>query len=369
MRESLTPDSNLQVKACVFGSSHSVALSEDGQVFTWGGGLGGALGRGGLDDELEPAKVEEELSNTKMDARGLPVVTCRRVQAIAAAEDYVLVLVEDGKLFCWGNAAGVLVPARELEGELDGRRVVKLFSGYSSAQHRAVITEEEIVIVQGEETSVQRLFTWGRGDEGQLGNGRDRVLDSNHTNASAPELITRGLAEGESISAVSLGGFHTLVLTSSGQVYACGRGSEGQLGPRFFSQGDTRQVPGHVLHPVGGVLLDACIIQVSAGLHTSAALSDNGRVWLWGLESANNQWEEQRVFDWGDGCPNAWIPLEVKGLKGPANHFSCGRAHYAVLCEHDIMTWGEGTFGQLAHGNRAHMSHPRSSPVPLREST
>ena len=85
------------------------------------------MGRGGLDDELEPAKVEEELSNTKMDARGLPVVTCRRVQAIAAAEDYVLVLVEDGKLFCWGNAAGVLVPARELEGELDGRRVVKLF--------------------------------------------------------------------------------------------------------------------------------------------------------------------------------------------------------------------------------------------------
>lgn len=75
-------------------------------MYSWGGGLGGALGRGGLDDELAPAKVCGELSNTKLDVRGLPVVTARRVKAIAAAEDYVLALIEDGKLYCWGNASG-----------------------------------------------------------------------------------------------------------------------------------------------------------------------------------------------------------------------------------------------------------------------
>ena len=165
------------VKSVCFGVSHTVALTDDGKVFTWGSGRGGALGRGCLEDELTPAQVTGELSNTKYDVRGLPVVTIRKVKAIAAAEDYTLVLIQDGKLFCWGNAAGVLVPTPELEGELDGRRVVKLFTNsYAASLHRAVITEEEAVLVttadgHEEEKPLHRLFTWGRGAEGQLGHG------------------------------------------------------------------------------------------------------------------------------------------------------------------------------------------------------
>jgi hypothetical protein len=49
--------------------------------------------------------------------------------------------------------------------------IVQLFSGFAGAQHRAVITEEETFKADedSEETMVQMLYTWGRGNEGQTG--------------------------------------------------------------------------------------------------------------------------------------------------------------------------------------------------------
>jgi alpha-tubulin suppressor-like RCC1 family protein len=114
------------VTAVRFGSSHALALCSDGTIFTWGCGLGGALGRGSLDDELSPAQVEGALTFTKLDAQGQPVVMMRPVKAIAAAEDYCLVLLESGRLVCWGNSCGALVPTPELEGALEGKRVAQV---------------------------------------------------------------------------------------------------------------------------------------------------------------------------------------------------------------------------------------------------
>lgn len=49
---------NKKIKQVECGFSHTVALTEDGEVFTWGEGKQGALGHGDWENIHLPKKVE-----------------------------------------------------------------------------------------------------------------------------------------------------------------------------------------------------------------------------------------------------------------------------------------------------------------------
>jgi len=69
--------------------------------------------------------------------------------------------------------------------------------------------------------STGQVYTWGRNENGQLGNGKkDRV--------ELPEAVDA--LEGEDVVAVAMGRRHTLFLTAKGEVYSCGDNKMGQLG-------------------------------------------------------------------------------------------------------------------------------------------
>ncbi len=69
------------------------------------------------------------------------------------------------------------------------------------------------------------LFTWGDNTYGQLGDGTT-------TNRSTPTEITSriSLATGDKIIQVSLGNVHSAALTSNGRLFTWGRNNYGQLG-------------------------------------------------------------------------------------------------------------------------------------------
>ena len=64
-------------------------------------------------------------------------------------------------------------------------------------------------------------WSWGNNEHGQLGQGDQR-------NRRMPTPIAGTGPGGHTIVMVSLGGRHTLLLTSQGQVLACGDNSDGQ---------------------------------------------------------------------------------------------------------------------------------------------
>ena len=71
-----------------------------------------------------------------------------------------------------------------------------------------------------------QVFAWGWNGYGQLGNGTT-------TNSSTPVAVS--LPSGTTITAIAGGSFHSLALSSSGQVLAWGRNYEGQLGNGYFT--------------------------------------------------------------------------------------------------------------------------------------
>jgi len=117
------------VEAIASGSSHSLALTSDGQVFAWGANWQGQLGDGTTTDSAVPVTVSGVLAG-------------KTVGAIEAGAFYSLALTSDGQIFGWGdnmarqlgnvNMMNSPVPvAMPFDAVLQGRTVTGLTAGYS----------------------------------------------------------------------------------------------------------------------------------------------------------------------------------------------------------------------------------------------
>uniref|UniRef100_A0A3P8QZ04 HECT domain-containing protein n=1 Tax=Astatotilapia calliptera TaxID=8154 RepID=A0A3P8QZ04_ASTCA len=199
-----------RISQVMCGNQHCIALSRDGQLFTWGQNTSGQLGLG----KGEPSKL---FPHPLKSLAGIPLAQ------ITAGGDHSFALSLSGAVFGWGkNRAGQL--------------------GLNDKQDRAVpchikfLRSQKVVYIScGDEhtaalTKDGGLFTFGDGSWGQLGHGS--------TNS---ELLPRRVLElmGTEVSQITCGRHHTLAFVpSSGVVYAFGCNSHGQLGTGIL--GDAR---------------------------------------------------------------------------------------------------------------------------------
>ncbi|POM63625.1 Regulator of chromosome condensation (RCC1)-like protein [Phytophthora palmivora] len=116
------------------------------------------------------------------------------------------------------------------------------------------------------------LYVWGHNNSQQLG------LDA--TDKDVFEMRQVETLRNEVIVDFSAGERHSLALNEFGQVFAWGRGREGQLG-----LGDVAGVASEVPLPrrVGGALAGQLVTKISCGESHSLALTVSGDVFMWGL--------------------------------------------------------------------------------------
>ncbi|XP_072799353.1 probable E3 ubiquitin-protein ligase HERC6 isoform X1 [Vicugna pacos] len=180
------------------GHYHSLALSEDGQVFSWGKNIDGQLGLGSeFPSQASPQRVRS--------LEGIPLAQ------VAAGGAHSFALSLSGTSFGWGsNSAGQLalhrskVPAQSYRplsvGALKSLGVTYISCGY---EHTAVLTQDG------------KVFTFGDNSYGQLGH-------SPTAEKRGPQLVER--IEGL-VSQIDCGSYHTLAYVyTTGQVVSFGRG-------------------------------------------------------------------------------------------------------------------------------------------------
>lgn len=128
---------------------------------------------------------------------------------------------------------------------------------------------------------------------------------------------------------ISCGGFHTIVLKSTGTVWAWGLNWDGELGDGSTTSKNT---------PVQVKELSD-IIAVTSGFYHSAALKSDGTVWVWGDNSYGQL---------GDGTKtNKTTPFKVSGVDGVIA-IAAGYYHTIALKEDGtVWAWGNNTYGQL----------------------
>ncbi|XP_036962839.1 probable E3 ubiquitin-protein ligase HERC3 isoform X2 [Acanthopagrus latus] len=193
--------SNITVSQVACGSRHSVALTKDGQVYTWGQDSRGQLGLG-------KRKLGASSPQHLRSLSALPLVQ------VSAGGEQSFALSVSGGVFGWGrNDCGQLGLGDRTDRHtptavqcLNLKKTVHISCG---KDHTVTLTKTGAV------------FTFGSGQHGQLGH-----------NSFCDELRPRLVAElwGAKVTKITCGRHHTLVLTDSKRIYSFGRGEEGQLG-------------------------------------------------------------------------------------------------------------------------------------------
>ena len=116
---------------------------------------------------------------------------------------------------------------------------------------------------------------WGKNDSGQLGN-------NSTVNSAIPVAVDRtGVLAGKTVTNISAGSNHNLVLCSDGTLVTWGNNTYGQLG-----NGSTTASSVPVLVPRTGVLSGKTITAVVAGNSYSLALCTDGSLAAWGYNNS-----------------------------------------------------------------------------------
>jgi alpha-tubulin suppressor-like RCC1 family protein len=237
------------------GNFHSVALASDGTVYTWGKGASGQIGNGSTNNQFTPVAVSTS-----------GVLAGKTVTAISAGTSFCLALASEGSIYSWGeNFRGQLgnstntnssVPvAVNMSGALAGKSVTAITCGGTFS---AALTSDGL------------FYGWGENIYGQLGNGT--TFGSNVPVAAN----TSGALAGQTLTAIRGGGAHALALASDGRVYSWGWNERGQLGNNSNSNGI---LPGLLFPNLKNVTL------LAGGFGHSLALGDLINV----PPTANNQ--------------------------------------------------------------------------------
>ena len=270
--------SAVHIEAVAAGAFHTLALSQCGRIFSWGGDgnvlWASALGHGHTPDTAGSLRSRGPRVIESLQARG------ERMVAVAAGEGHSLALSAGGRAYSWGRGEDGrlghpdLVSASatddvHLPRLIDAVQGMQMCSVAAGAHHSVLIARTPM------SDSSSNVWTFGLGyclgrraeGGGELeaeGTPRPICGFPDHEGIGQPIIILARASE-----------YHTLLVDGEGRVFSCGLGGGGRLG--LGHQQDS-------LMPqrVAGLLLGERVVSVAAGQGFSLAVTDEGCVFSWG---------------------------------------------------------------------------------------
>lgn len=179
--------------------------------------------------------------------------------------------------------------------------------------------------------STYRLVSWGANSHGQLGQGllSEQFILPQEVDLSGcplrPELVKKIVG----------GAGHTLILNADGHVYSCGLNNKGQAGNTDVEQENvlTFQRIRALEHEV--------VIDICCGWDSSAALTKNGELYIWGSNRYGQLGLDPSVF------PSIPQPRRLS-VGEKIKNVSMGLRHTAVVTEtRELHVCGSNNRGQL----------------------
>lgn len=185
---------NKCIKYLECGAYHTAAVSDSGEVWTWGRGDVQQLG---LPNEK---MLRDEMGSCVL--RPTKVKWLRDAVAVACGEAHTLVLLRNGSVFAFGwNEDGQLGLENIASNQVKiAKKVVKIAAG---ALFSAALTENG------------KVFVWGSGEQGQLGLG-------NNKKSSKIPIKVKGVRD---IVDIVCGENSVLAYERSGKIFAWGQGT------------------------------------------------------------------------------------------------------------------------------------------------
>ncbi|XP_075662423.1 ultraviolet-B receptor UVR8 isoform X1 [Castanea sativa] len=294
------------------GYYHSCAITVDGELYMWGKNSNGQLGLGKRSAEVVPLP-------TKVDC--LDGIT---IKMVALGSEHSMAVTDSGEALSWGiGDSGRLGHDHDHDSGILGffkstseytPRLIKNLEGIkvknaaAGLQHSACIDENGSVFVFGESAVDKEVF-------GKVNN-------------TTAQFMISELPYSEE---VACGGYHTCVLTRSGELYTWGSNENGCLG---IGSTDVFDLPERVQGP----FLKSPVTKVSCGWKHTAAISE-GNIFTWGWGGSHGTFSEDGHSSGGQlghGSDVDYIKPTMITFEGNAKalQISCGFNHTGAILEY-----------------------------------
>lgn len=277
------------------GSHFSVALLKDGQVLAWGDNFSGQLAQG-----------EEQAFLTVPTAVDLP----GPASGVAAGEQHVLALLDDGRVFGWGDDSRM-----QATGNFEGPTVVRTPTDVGLSNISAVHANghASAAFAAGGET-----YHWGQWRTGYA------------ITSMTPQVLS---APGSTVWADSSANT-TFAVSDDGRVHAWGSNNYGLIGHWLSGMQPD-------LHPTA---FEEVPYRLEVSSNHGLAIMHDGRLYSWGANGSG------QLGLGHDETQTVAAPELVTGLPAITD-IAVGRGYsVAVTANGHVFSWGENTLGRLGHG-------------------
>lgn len=356
------------------GGMHSVALTKDNKILTWGVNDQGALGRdtawdGGVrdadaddsDDESEEFENMNPLESTPAEVNTKNIAPGIKFVKVVASDSASFALTEDGRVYGWGTFRVSRSPS--LLSHLPANRP-QSSDGILGFTKDILVQKEPYLLPESKKIvdiaagsnhvltldNKGKVESWGAPEQNQLGR---RVVQRD---MKASALRPGGVAfkRGVKITKIACGSYHSFAVDSQGRLYSWGLNNFGELGVENGVGEDSAVV----LEPtLVETLVDYKIAQVSGGEHHSIACTEDGKLIAWGRIDGcqtgltKDKFNENNTVYDEHGKPRILkLPTVHEGLPHIAS-VACGTDNsFAITEDGKAYSWGFSANYQTGQG-------------------
>ena len=341
-----TPIAGKKIVKIAAGQGHSLALTDDGMVYTWGRNDTGQLGNNATTDVMLPVTVT---------VTGTPMSN-KTIVEIASGARHSLAIDSSGKVYAWGhNGSGqlgnnltvnALTPVA-VQAPADKNIIQVSGSGWLGTSSSALASDGTV-------------YSWGRGFDGQLGDGTNN-------DSSVPVITTINLVDTPSTPThvMAKPGDTTAIISWQAPIVSGGQNITGYV-LQYQAVGASSWTTINVaaaatLHTTTGLTNDQTY-QVRLAAKTAAGTGDFSNVVLVTPHAKPTITNVSPAIGPVAGGQNVTLTgtnfiLKSKKIMQTVN----GNGYsLALSADSTIYTWGRNEYGQLGNGVTA-----TNSPVPV----
>ena len=292
---------------CACGQHHTITLSDDGTVYSFGRNFQGALGFGHNNDVSLPT----------------PIPNLPKINMISCGAYFTVCVDDEGFIWSFGeNNYGQLGIGNKTNFNVPQKlqNIPPVLSVSCGHAHTLIIANED------------NLWSCGRNDFGQL------------CHEDKKDRSTFQKTYFSNISKVFTGGWkYSLFQNNKGEIFACGHNREGTCGLGHFNHPQITpslipNVPSNIVHFVCGA--NHSLFLDSEGNVFSVGYNEYGQL---GLGHNTNQNELNKISN---------IP--------PIKMISCGfESSYLIDFEGSLWSFGRNDEGQLGHNDKTSKNAPK----------
>ena len=341
-----TPIAGKKIVKIAAGQGHSLALTDDGMVYTWGRNDTGQLGNNVTTDAMLPVAVT---------VTGTPMSN-KTIVEIASGARHSLAIDSSGKVYAWGhNGSGqlgnnstvnALTPVA-VQAPADKNIIQVSGSGWLGASSSAL-------------TSNGAVYSWGRDLDGQLGDGTNN-------DSSVPVITTINLVDTPSTPThvMAKPGDTTAIISWQAPIVSGGQNITGYVlqyqAIRASSWTTVNVAAAATLHTTTGLTNDQTY-RVRLAAKTTAGTGDFSNVVLVTPHAKPTITNVSPAIGPVAGGQNVTITGTNFMPKGKKIVQTANGNGYSLALSADgmVYTWGRNEYGQLGNGVTA-----TNSPVPV----